>query len=317
MGLSKVGWVQRILTRSKMGRRTASRFVAGETPESAIRVIGELNSQGILATLDHLGEDTATRADAEKAAGDILLILDLIDKAGVKSNVSIKLSQIGLLQDEAFCIDQLKRILDKARLYNNFIRLDMEDSSLTDRTLNVYWEMRKHGYDNLGVVIQAYLFRSEADLCELVEDQARVRLCKGAYKEPPQIAFPKKQDVDANYDHLTEILLERVAQEVREKGERGDIDGGKFPPMPAIATHDPLRQQHALEVAERLGLPKSEVEFQMLYGIRRDLQENLVAKGYPVRVYIPYGTQWYPYLMRRLGERPANVWFILSNFFRR
>jgi proline dehydrogenase len=315
--LSKVGWTKQVLMGSAVGRKTASRFVAGETPESAIQAVRELNRQGILATLDHLGENTETRSDAEKATADILLILDLIEQAGVKSNVSIKLSQIGLLLDEGFCLGNLKRILDKAAAYQSFIRLDMEDSSFTERTLGAYREMRKLGYANLGVVIQAYLFRSEADLCELVKDDTRVRLCKGAYKEPPQIAFPKKSDVDANYDHLAEILLDCSAQAVSSRDVHEVSDGGKPPPITAIATHDPVRQEHALRYAEKLNLPKAALEFQMLYGIRHDLQVKLVTAGYPVRVYIPYGTQWYPYLMRRLGERPANAWFILSNFFRK
>ncbi len=315
--LSKVSWAQRIVLQSAAGKKISHRFVAGETPEAAIRVVRELNAQGVLGTLDHLGENTVARSDAGKAAEDILLILDLIEQAGVNSTVSVKLTQIGLLLDETLSLEHLRRILDKARLQHNFIRLDMEDSTLAEKTLNVYHKMRLEGFDNLGVVIQSYLFRSEADLCELVKVNASVRLVKGAYKEPPQVAFPKKSDVDANYDRLTDILLEGAAHDLNSSGAAPLPNGSNLPPMAAIATHDVRRQEHAIQAAEKFGLPKSAVEFQMLYGIRRDLQAKLVAAGYPVRVYIPYGTQWYPYLMRRMGERPANLFFMLPNFFRK
>jgi proline dehydrogenase len=194
-----------------------------------------------------------------------------------------------------------------------FIRVDMEDSTLTEVTLRMVRQAKQNGYTNAGIVIQAYLRRSENDIRCLIQDGIRVRLCKGAYQEGPEVAFPRKADVDANYDRLAQMLLEGAAA----AGSPQASDDGHFPPIPAIATHDPHRIEVVRLLIDRLGLPKRAVEFQMLYGIRRDLQEDLAAAGYAVRVYVPYGTHWYPYFMRRLGERPANIWFFASNFFRK
>ncbi len=313
--LSKIHWMQSLITRWGFAWRAASRFVAGGTVEDAIRVVQELNQAGILATLDPLGENTRSREDAQRAADEILRALDKIQLAEARSNISIKLSQIGLVVDGQLCRANLIRILEKARQYGSFIRLDMEDSSFTDRTLGIYWEMRRRGFDNLGVVIQAYLYRSESDLRELASANAKVRLCKGAYKEPPDLAFPKKADVDANYDRLADILLDQVSQAAGAGRQAGE--DGRIPPAPAIATHDPARIAHVKTELQRRGLPREAVEFQMLYGIRRDLQMGLASEGYPLRVYVPYGTHWYPYFMRRLAERPANAWFLLSNLLRK
>ncbi len=311
--LSQAGWARVLVTKMPVTRQTARRFVAGETPDDAIRAIQELNAKGILATLDHLGEHTRDPSQARQATEHILHILERIQEAGVRSNVSIKLSQIGVELDEALCRENLRRILEKARAMDNFVRIDMEDSPLVEITLGLYREMRQEGFENVGVVIQSYLRRSEEDLAQLLALQARVRLVKGAYLEPPEVAFQDKRTVDRQFDILADQL---VAGALAAGAPRLSQDG-RFPPIPAIATHDEARIEHAKSTARAQGLPQDALEFQLLYGIRRDLQERLVAEGYPVRVYVPYGTEWYPYFMRRLAERPANLWFFLSNLVRR
>ncbi len=311
--LSKANWAQRTITRWPFAWKAASRFVAGEQPEDAIRAIRELNDKGINATLDHLGENTTTLAEAAQAVADIEIILDEIQRSGVRANVSIKLTQIGLALDPARCSDHLERILAHAADCHNFVRIDMEDSPYTEQTLAIYQQMVQRGFDNTGVVIQSYLYRSGFDVTNLVEHRARVRLTKGAYREPSDIAYLRKADVDSNYDRLAELLLGGALT----AGAQTVSDDGRVPPIPAIATHDIRRIEFALAHAQRIGLPKGALEFQMLYGIRRDLQEQLAGAGYPVRVYVPFGTRWYPYFMRRLAERPANVWFFISNYFRR
>ncbi len=311
--LSKADWARQIVTRWSFAWRAASRFVAGERLEDAIDVINKLNQKGINATLDHLGEHTTSPENAIRAAQDVTEILDCIHLAGVRSNVSIKLTQIGLSVDEELCQANLQCILLRAREIGSFIRIDMEDSPWVDKTLALFREMRDtYGFDNVGVVIQTYLYRSEDDIRALGEKGAQIRLCKGAYKEPPEIAYPKKADVDANFDRLASILMDfSLSQGSPEISQDGII-----PPPPALATHDELRIEYAKEYARKIGLPKKALEFQMLHGIRRDLQESLAEQGYPVRVYVPYGTEWYPYFTRRLAERPANLWFFLSNLVR-
>lgn len=309
--LSRAKWAQRIVTRSGIGRRISRRFVAGETQAEALQAVRTLNEHGIFASLDYLGENTTNPAEASEAAGIILDLLEAVDSSGVKSGVSIKLSQIGMALDRDLCCQHLTRILEMARQHGLFVRLDMEESDYTGLTLDIYCQMRQAGFDNLGVVIQAYLFRSRADLEMLQPLQARVRLCKGAYKEPPNLAFPSKADTDANYDALAAFLLDQAA----ETSLQGTPDG-RFPPLAAFATHDPERISNVKRRLAERPLPAGTVEFQMLYGIRRDLQTALAAEGYPVRVYVPFGTHWYPYMMRRLAERPANLWFFVSNFFR-
>jgi proline dehydrogenase len=310
--LSKADWAQRMITRWGFAWRTASRFVAGERVEDALRAIAELNQKGITATLDHLGENTSTPEEADQAAEDILKIIDELGCCEARSNVSIKLTQIGLALDEAVCARNLERILALAKQHKNFVRIDMEDTPFTDQTIALYQRMRKKGFKSVGLVIQSYLYRSEQDLRELLKDGTRIRLVKGAYKEPPNLAFPKKSDVDANYDLLTKLLVDASLA-----GKPKVSRDGRIPPIAAIGTHDEKRIAFAKQYARQVGLPKTSLEFQMLYGIRRDLQEGLAAEGYPVRVYVPFGTHWYPYFVRRLAERPANVWFFLSNFFRR
>ncbi len=313
--LSKATWAQRLITKWGFAWRMASRFVAGETCDDAIRVIRELNEKGINATLDHLGEHTSTVEEADRATDDILTILNEIDKAGVRSNVSIKLTQIGMGLDEEICRRNLVRILDQVKQHGNFVRIDMEDTPYTDTTLATFYSMLQRGFNvnQVGIVVQSYLYRTEADVRKLLDDNAHIRLVKGAYKEPADKAFPKKADVDANFDLLTKLMIDAAL-----KAEANKVGAdGRVPPIPAIATHDEKRIAFAKQYAERVGLPKEALEFQMLYGIRRDLQEQLVKQGYPVRVYVPVGTHWYPYFMRRLAERPANVWFFLSNYFRK
>ena len=313
--LSKAGWAQRMVTGWQLAWRTASRFVAGESIQDAIRAIKVLNDRGIVATLDQLGEHTTTAEEATQATEGILNILDEIDKTGVNSNVSIKLTQIGMGLDDSLCRENLTRILNRAKEYKNFVRIDMEDSPYTDTTIELLNGVLDDGFNikTVGLVVQSYLYRTEEDTRKLLERGVRFRLVKGAYKEPADKAFPKKADVDANFDLLTKILIDAALAEKCPKLS----DDGRIPPLPGIGTHDEKRIEFAKQYAEKVGLPKEALEFQMLYGIRRDLQEQLSAEGYPVRVYVPFGTHWYPYFMRRLAERPANIWFFISNYFRK
>jgi proline dehydrogenase len=310
--LSKAAWAQNMVTSWSFAWRTASRFVAGTKIEDAIRAIRELNAKGINVTLDHLGEHTSRPEEASDATAAILSTLDEIRTSGVCANVSIKLTQIGLGLDESVCAQNLERILTRAQDSGNFVRVDMEDTPYTDKTINLYCQMRQRGYTNTGLVLQSYLYRTEADARKLLADLTPIRLVKGAYQEPADKAFPKKADVDANYDLLTKIMMD-AALSASAPRVAGD---GCFPPLAAIATHDEDRIAFARNYAEKIGLPRDAYEFQMLYGIRRDLQEQLVKDGYLVRVYVPFGTHWYPYFMRRLAERPANIWFFISNYFR-
>lgn len=313
--LSKAAWAQKLVTNWSFAWWAASRFVAGESIQDAIRVIRELNAKGINATLDHLGEHTSKLEESEKATEEILDILSEIDKAGVKSNVSIKLTQIGMGLDEEICRQNLVRILEQVKKHGNFLRIDMEDTPYTDITISLYHAVKNYGFDttHVGLVVQAYLYRTEEDVRPLLEEDTRIRLVKGAYMEPPDKAYPKKADVDANFDLLSKIMID-AALKIESNQITAD---GRVPPIPAIGTHDEKRIAFAKQYAEKVGLPKKAMEFQMLYGIRRDLQEQLVEEGYPVRIYVPFGTHWYPYFMRRLAERPANIWFFISNFFRK
>jgi len=311
--LSKADWARRLVMGWGIARRTALRFVAGETIQDAIRTVQELNAQGLIATLDHLGEDTGTPEEARQATEDIIGMLDSVQNSGVCANVSIKLTQIGLNLDEKLCAENLIHILERARQQKNFVRIDMEDSNCVDVTLRLYHRVRHElGFDNVGLVIQSYLYRSEDDTRQLMTDKTCIRLVKGAYDEPPEVAFPKKADTDACFDRLTAILLD-TALEADAPALSAD---GKWPPLPAIGTHDEKRIEFAKQHAAQIGLPKQKLEFQLLFGIRRELQTQLSAEGYPVRIYVPFGTEWYPYFMRRLAERPANIWFFIANFLR-
>ena len=311
--LSKAAWARKIVTKWSFAWKMASRFVAGETLADGIQTIKVLNGKGINATLDHLGEYTDSPEKAKQATADIIQALEAIEQTGDHANVSIKLTQIGLGVSSDLCVENLGLILNKAKNYNSFVRVDMEDSPITQQTLDVLHTVRQHGYDNVGIVIQSYLFRSEEDIRKLVGECIKVRLCKGAYKEPASVAYPKKQDVDASYDRCAAVLINGALSNDCPKVS----SDGKIPPIPSLATHDPKRIEYAKVFAEKVGLQKDALEFQMLNGIRRDLQEQLVKEGYWVRVYVPYGTEWYPYFMRRLAERPANMWFFIFNFFHR
>ncbi len=310
--LSLAAWARNIVQSWSYAKRTASRFVAGETLDQAIEVIKSLNSRGISTTLDHLGENVNSAEEANQAAREILNIIKRLNEEEVSSGVSIKLSQIGLIIDKSICEKNLNAIFTQAKDKNIFVRVDMEDSQLTQATFDLYQRVVKQGFkDYAGIAIQAYLFRSENDVIKLIEDGTRIRLCKGAYKEPRTIAFPKKGDVDLNFDKLSDLLL-RKSQNLDSRIS----SDGRIPPIPAIATHDETRVDHTLAFAKNINLGKDNLEFQMLYGIREDLQNELVENGYSVRVYVPYGQEWYPYFVRRLAERPANLWFFLSNLLR-
>jgi proline dehydrogenase len=278
-----------------LARRLASRFVAGETLDSAVAAVRELNGKGIAASLDLLGESVTSADEARAAAAAATQILDRIAAERLDCNVSVKLTQMGLDIDPALCTSNMRSILDRGRAVGIPVRIDMESSAHTQRTLELFERELLPAYgDTVGIVIQSYLRRSAADIDRLIAARARVRLCKGAYQEPATVAFPAKADVDRSYGELMEKLLEH---------------GHKA----AVATHDPALIARARRFVEAKGIAAERFEFQMLYGIRRDLQEDLRRAGYRVRVYVPFGTQWYPYLMRRLAERPANVAFILGN----
>jgi proline dehydrogenase len=311
--LSKASWAQNIFTNWSFAWNTVSRFVAGTQLTDAIRVVKELNARNINVTLDHLGEHTSTPEEAQEATDHILATVDAIGESGVRANISIKLTQIGLGLDESVCAQNLERILARAKARGAFLRIDMEDTPYTDKTLDLLFAMREKGYLNVGTVLQSYLYRTEADTRRLLADKITIRMVKGAYQEPEDKAFPKKADVDANFDLLTKIMFDASLA----AGSPRLSEDGRFPPIPALGTHDEKRIAFAKQYAEKIGLPKDAFEIQMLYGIRRDLQDSLAKEGYPVRIYVPYGTHWYPYFMRRLAERPANVWFIVSNFFRK
>ncbi len=280
----------------KFFRNTAWRFVAGESLDNAIDAVREANRMQIRGSLDQLGENTLSREDAVKATDDVITILDRIEREKVDCNVSVKLTQLGLALDPDFCSQNLLRIARHAAEKGNFVRVDMEDHNYTQQTLDIVLRVHKE-VASIGTVIQAYLYRSEQDVRMLLENKILVRLCKGAYLEPAAIAFKKKQDTDSNYVKLTRLLL-----------ESGSYHG--------IATHDEAIISATEQFAREKGIPKSRFEFQMLYGIRRDLQQRLAREGYNVRIYVPYGTRWYPYFMRRLAERPANILFIARNLFR-
>jgi proline dehydrogenase len=300
--LSGAVWARQLVTGLPLARRVASRFVAGETSADAMRAGRELNEAGFRVSLDFLGESVTTAAEAEAARDEILALLDEIAAAGLDANVSVKPSQLGLNIDPDLVYANIQAIVQAAAKYDNWIRLDMEDSNAVDRTLALYRQLRfAEGLDNVGVVIQSYLYRSEADVAELSAVGARVRLCKGAYAEPPERAFPHKDDTDANFARLMRMML---APNSLEQGT-----------WLALATHDERLIEAAIHFLKDHELPPSTIEFQMLYGIRRELQQSLLASGYPVRIYVPYGRAWYPYFVRRLAERPANLWFFISNYF--
>ena len=296
--LSEQQRIFNFVRRNGIARKFASRFVAGETIEEAVKAARDLQATGITPSLDLLGESVRVEAEAVAARDQYLAMLDQMARQGVEVNVSVKLTQMGLDISEDLCYVNMSRILDKAREFGGFVRLDMESSEYTQRTLDFFSQRLFGTYGHhCGVVIQSALRRSERDIGDLIAMRARVRLCKGAYLEPPEVAFPAKADVDRNYVLLMERLLTQ----------------GNYP---GIATHDETILSHARQFVRRQNIGADRFEFQMLYGVRRDLQARLRQTGYNMRVYIPFGTQWYPYLMWRLAERPANIAFILGNLLR-
>jgi proline dehydrogenase len=272
------------------------RFVAGQTLDREVEVCRRLNSEGILVSLDHLGENVTSPAEARSSLDCYVEALRRIAGEDLLASVSVKLTQFGLDLSEDLCRENVAALLEAARAHGGFVEFDMEAHPYVDRTLRIVTEMHAR-YGRVRSVVQAYLYRSSEDVDALCRAGIPVRLCKGAYREPPDVAFPKKQQVDESYLRLSETLLDRGA-------------------YPALATHDPKMIQHALEHVRRNGIAKDRFEFQMLYGIRRDLQRRLTGDGYRLRLYVPYGDAWYPYLMRRLAERPANLLFLARNLLR-
>lgn len=296
--LSNSKGLQKFAVGNPLARRIARRFVAGETLDEAIEVIRAANAKGIVATFDHLGESVTDEQAAHAAAAGYITLLDRIHQTGIRSNASLKLTQMGLDLDTEFCYRNVRSVIVKAHELGNFVRIDMESSAHTDRTFDIFYRLYDEFPANVGIVVQAYLYRTWDDVDQLIARQARVRLCKGAYNEPPTVAFPKKIDVDRNYARIMRKLMAR----------------GNYP---GIATHDSRLINHAKQFAAQQHIGMERFEFQMLYGIRPQLQEQLAQEGYNMRVYVPYGEEWYPYFMRRLAERPANAVFILSNLFKR
>ena len=281
---------------SSLAQRLSTRFVAGETLEQALAVARKLNTEGITVTLDHLGESVSTLTEAAEARDVYLRTLDAIHTNGILGNVSLKLTQFGIDLSYEQCLANVDRLVHRAAEIGSFVRVDMESSGYTDRTLDLVHSLHdRHGA--VGVVIQSYLHRSERDIDKLCAAKIRLRLCKGAYLEPDTVAFARKSDVDRSFLDLTRYLL------------RNGV-------YPAVATHDEAVIRRTCKFVIECKIPRDGFEFQMLYGIRRDLQRRLVAEGYRLRLYVPFGKAWYPYYMRRLAERPANVFFMLRNLFR-
>jgi len=294
--LSQRKLLAKLVTRNPVSRRMSRRFVAGEALAEAVAAACACNQAGMTVSLDHLGENVSTEDEARRARDAYLENFDRIAAEKLDANVSLKLTQLGLDLSDDFCFSLLESVVERAASRGNFLRIDMEGSPYTARTIGLVKRARAK-YDRVGTVIQAYLFRSEQDIRDLLAIGCRIRLCKGAYREPASIAFPKKEDVDKNYVRLMQLLL-----------PSGIYHG--------IATHDPRMIDATVDFAAKQGIGKDAFEFQMLYGIRTDLQQQLVRDGFRMRVYIPYGTEWFPYFMRRLAERPANVLFFVRNLFR-
>lgn len=278
-------------------RLGASRFVAGETVDQAVEVIKDLNQKGLVVTVDYLGEFVNSEAEANNMTDQTIKTIEAIGKEKLNAQVSLKLTSFGLDISEELVMSNFRRIIDKAREHQVFVTIDMEDYERCEKTLQIYKTFRKE-YEHLGTVIQAYLYRAEDDIKELDSYSASLRLVKGAYKESSEVAFPEKKDVDDNFKKIIRIHMEN----------------GNFT---AVATHDDAIIEYTKQLVEELDIPKEKYEFQMLYGIRTDRQMELSEQGYPMRVYVPYGTDWYGYYMRRLAERPANVWFLIKNLFKR
>jgi proline dehydrogenase len=296
--LSRQEGLKDFAARFQLFKKLTTRFVAGETIDEAVAFIRELNADGCSASFDHLNESVANPAEGEQEVAEYLQVLSRIDETGINSNVSIKLTQFGLELDPELAYKNARAVVADAARRGNFVRVDMEASSVTQLTIDIFKRLRaEFELNDVGIVLQSYLRRTYADAQELVKVPARIRICKGAYNEPPEVAFPDKKDVDENYVRVMQLLL-----------SSGIYHG--------IATHDPKMIEATIQFAKKQGIPKEAFEFQMLYGVRRDLQRQLAKDGYNMRVYVPYGKHWYPYFMRRLAERPANIWFVFKNLFK-
>ncbi|HST53451.1 MAG TPA: proline dehydrogenase family protein [Pyrinomonadaceae bacterium] len=296
--LSRQEGLKDFATKFKPFKKMTTRFVAGEDIEQTISAIRDLNAIGCTATFDHLNESVTSREETEREVREYRNILARIDETGIKSNVSIKLTQFGLSIDPELTYRNARAVVEEAALRGNFVRIDMEDSAVTQVTLDIFKRLRSEfDLNTVGIVLQSYLRRTRKDVEDVLKIPARVRLCKGAYNEPPEAAFPDKRDVDENYVRCMKLLL-----------SSGVYHG--------IATHDERMIEATKNYTHEQGIGKDRFEFQMLYGVRRDLQEKLAREGYGMRVYVPYGKTWYPYFMRRLAERPANVWFVLKNMLK-
>ena len=296
--LSQQEGLKDFAARFRLFKRLTTRFVAGENIDEAVAAIRELNAENCSASFDHLNESVANAAEAAGEVEEYLHILERIDQTGINSNASIKLTQFGLELDPELAYKNARAIVEDAARRGNFVRVDMESSKVTQVTIDIFKRLRaEFGLNDVGIVLQSYLHRTYADAQELVKLPARIRICKGAYHEPPEVAFPDKKDTDENYVRVMQLLL-----------ASGTYHG--------IATHDPKMIEATINFSQREGIPKSAFEFQMLYGVRRDLQRQLAKDGYNMRVYVPYGKHWYPYFMRRLAERPANIWFVMKNLLK-
>ena len=296
--LSRHEGLKDFATSFQIFKKLTTRFVAGETIDEAVNFIREINAEGCSASFDHLNESVGSSVEADQEVSEYLNILSRIDETGIKSNASIKLTQFGLGLDHELAYKNARRVVEEAHERGNFVRVDMEDSAVTQVTIDIFKRLRSEfGLNDVGIVLQSYLHRTYADAQELVKLPARIRICKGAYNEPPEVAYPDKKDVNDNYIRVMQVLL-----------ASGIYHG--------IATHDPKMIEATINFASKEGIGKDKFEFQMLYGIRRDLQRQLARDGYNMRIYVPYGKHWYPYFMRRLAERPANIWFVLKNLFK-
>jgi proline dehydrogenase len=295
MFLSRREGLKDMATRLGPLKELAGRFIAGERLEEALEAVKALNAQGLMASFDHLNEAVRTEAETRDEVREYRRLLARIDAVGAKANVSLKLTQCGLLFDRALALENARAVVAEAASRGSFVRVDMEESAVTQATLDTVRALHaEFGEERVGAVLQSYLRRTEADARALCAERIRIRLCKGAYLEGPEVAFQDKRDVDANFVRVMRVLL----------------DSGVYH---GIATHDERMIDATLDYAAKQRLPKGSFEFQMLYGIRRDLQVRLAKAGFPVRIYVPYGRYWYPYFMRRLAERPANLWFVLKN----
>jgi proline dehydrogenase len=296
--LSRQEGLKDFATRFSVFKKLTTRFVAGESIDEAVRFIREINAEGCSATFDHLNESVGSASEADREVSEYLDILAKIDDSHINSNASIKLTQFGLGLDPEMAYRNVRRVVEEAHRRGNFIRVDMEDSNVTQITLDIFKRLRSEfGLNDVGIVLQSYLRRTYSDAQELIKVPARIRICKGAYNESDDVAFPDKKDVDDNYIRVMQLLL-----------ASGTYHG--------IATHDPKMIDATVNFANRERIGKDRFEFQMLFGIRRDLQRQLARDGYNVRVYVPYGKHWYPYFMRRLAERPANIWFVTKNLLK-